>query len=165
MFWTVSGDSWQNEHPTNISISYISIPNYLFSCSTQNETVGWFSWDNCWLYIYQSYLEFSFGMWLNVVFLSPTLGKVTSAQFVPDHHFCSWIFPVKPSGGAPWYAIQSTEANGLKFSCFLPVCITQIVKFLGLIFSVQEVTASWTVMESLSFMWLTATWTWTCFSG
>ena len=31
-----------------------------------------------------------------------TLGKVTSAQLVPDHHFCILIVPVNPSGGAPW---------------------------------------------------------------
>ena len=31
----------------------------------------------------------------------PTLGKFTSAHFVPDHHFCIFIVPVIPPGGAP----------------------------------------------------------------
>ena len=30
-----------------------------------------------------------------------TEGKVTSAQLVPDHHFCNSTVPVNPSGGAP----------------------------------------------------------------
>ena len=31
----------------------------------------------------------------------PTLGKATSAQFIPDHHSRILISPVIPSGGAP----------------------------------------------------------------
>ena len=96
---------------------------------------------------------------------NPTLGKFTSSQFVPDHHFCILISPVIPSGGAPWYAIQSTVANGLKFFLFLPDCIAQTVKLFVLMFSVQEVMASCTVSESFRFMWLTVICTWTGLSG
>ena len=31
-----------------------------------------------------------------------TLGKATCSYFVPDHHFCIFIVPVIPLGGAPW---------------------------------------------------------------
>ena len=82
----------------------------------------------------------------------PTFGNVTSAQFVPDHHFVILILPVVPSVGAPWYAIQSTVAKGLKLFPFLPDCIAHTVKFCVLIFSVQDVIAWCTVTESFKFM-------------
>ena len=126
---------------------------YFFGLQGDGPITGWWGGGGAhtrWLTVLELPRE---QLWLFcVVFLSPTLGNVTSAQFVPDHHFCSLIFPVKPSCGAPWYAIQSTVAKGLKFSCFRPVCITQTVKFSGLISSVQEVTASWTVTESFSLL-------------